>query len=46
MNLPPFHWYRTVFFLIPAISVYTIILGTVSILSTFVDTKGDRKSVV
>jgi 1-acyl-sn-glycerol-3-phosphate acyltransferase len=40
MNLPPFHWYRTVFFLIPAISIYTIVLGTISILSTFVDPKG------
>lgn len=40
MSLPPFHWYRTVFFLIPAISVYTIVLGTISILSTFVDRKG------
>jgi 1-acyl-sn-glycerol-3-phosphate acyltransferase len=37
---PPFHWWRTVFFLIPAISVYTIVLGTLSILSTFVDRKG------
>jgi 1-acyl-sn-glycerol-3-phosphate acyltransferase len=37
---PPFHWYRTVFFLIPAISVYTIVLGTLSILSTFFDRKG------
>ncbi len=40
MKIPPFHWYRTVFFLIPAIAVYTIILGTLSILSTFVDRKG------
>ncbi|MEO5741649.1 MAG: lysophospholipid acyltransferase family protein [Vicinamibacterales bacterium] len=40
MKLLPFHWYRTVFFLIPAISVYTIVLGTLSILSTFVDRKG------
>src|SRR5687767_2163210 len=40
MNVPPFHWYRTVFFLIPAISVYTIVLGTLSILSTFFDRKG------
>ena len=31
---------RTVFFLIPAISIYTIVLGTLSILSTFVDRKG------
>jgi 1-acyl-sn-glycerol-3-phosphate acyltransferase len=38
--IPPFHWWRTVFFLIPAISVYTIVLGTLSILSTFVDRKG------
>ena len=40
MKLPQFHWFRTVFFLIPAISVYTIVLGTLSILSTFVDRKG------
>ena len=38
--MPPFHWWRTVFFLIPAISVYTIVLGTLSILSTFFDAKG------
>jgi 1-acyl-sn-glycerol-3-phosphate acyltransferase len=35
-----FHWWRTVFYLIPAISIYTIFLGTLSILSTFVDRKG------
>jgi 1-acyl-sn-glycerol-3-phosphate acyltransferase len=43
MQRPPlssFHWWRTVFFLIPAISVYTIVLGTISILSTFVDRRG------
>ena len=40
MTLPPFHWLRTVFFLIPAISIYTVVLGTLSILSTFVDRKG------
>ena len=40
MKFPPFDWWRTVFFLIPAISVYTIVLGTLSILSTFVDRKG------
>jgi 1-acyl-sn-glycerol-3-phosphate acyltransferase len=34
------HWFRTVFFLIPCISVYTIVLGTLSILSTFVDRRG------
>ena len=26
----PFHWWRTVFFLIPCIAVYTIVLGTLS----------------
>ena len=40
MTLPPFHWWRTVFFLIPAIGVYTIVLGTVSMLSTLVDRRG------
>jgi 1-acyl-sn-glycerol-3-phosphate acyltransferase len=40
MNPPSFHWFRTVFFLIPCISVYTIVLGTLSILSTFVDRRG------
>jgi 1-acyl-sn-glycerol-3-phosphate acyltransferase len=28
---PPFHWWRTVFFLIPAIGLYTIVLGILSI---------------
>ena len=37
---PSFHWFRTVFFLIPCISVYSIVLGTFSILSTFVDRRG------
>jgi 1-acyl-sn-glycerol-3-phosphate acyltransferase len=40
MKFPPFHWWRTVFFLIPAISLYTVVLGTLSILSTFIDRKG------
>jgi len=40
LNSLSFHWFRTVFFLIPAISVYTIVLGTLSILSTFVDRRG------
>jgi 1-acyl-sn-glycerol-3-phosphate acyltransferase len=39
--LPPFHWWRTVFFLIPAISVYTIVLGTVSLVSTLFDRQGN-----
>ena len=29
--MPPFHWWRTVFFLIPCIAVYTIVLGTLSL---------------
>jgi 1-acyl-sn-glycerol-3-phosphate acyltransferase len=39
--MPPYHWWRTVFFLIPAIAVYTIVLGTLSLLSTLVDRSGD-----
>ena len=31
VTLPPFHWWRTVFFLIPAIAIYTIVLGIVSL---------------
>jgi 1-acyl-sn-glycerol-3-phosphate acyltransferase len=38
--LPPFHWWRTVFFLIPAITVYTIVLGTISIVSSLFDRRG------
>ena len=41
MTIPPYHWWRTVFFLIPAIGVYTVVLGTISILSSFVDSSGD-----
>ncbi len=40
MRLPPYHWWRTVFFLIPAISLYTIVLGTVSVASSFFDRRG------
>jgi 1-acyl-sn-glycerol-3-phosphate acyltransferase len=36
-----YHWWRTVFFLIPAIAVYTIVLGTVSVLSSVFDPRGD-----
>jgi 1-acyl-sn-glycerol-3-phosphate acyltransferase len=38
--IPPFHWWRTVFFLIPAIGVYTIVLGTISLLSSLFDGNG------
>ena len=40
MKLPPYHWWRTVFFLIPAISVYTIVLGAASIVSSLFDRRG------
>ena len=40
MKVPPYHWWRTVFFLIPAISVYTIVLGAASIVSSLFDRRG------
>jgi 1-acyl-sn-glycerol-3-phosphate acyltransferase len=40
VRVPPFHWWRTVFFLIPAISAYTIVLGTASIVSSLFDRRG------
>ncbi len=41
VSIPPFHWWRTVFFLIPAIGVYTIVLGVVSIGSSVFGGRGD-----
>jgi 1-acyl-sn-glycerol-3-phosphate acyltransferase len=41
VTLPPYHWWRTVFFLVPAIGVYTVVLGTISILSSLIDPTGD-----
>jgi 1-acyl-sn-glycerol-3-phosphate acyltransferase len=38
--IPPFHWWRTVFFLIPAIGVYTIVLGTLSLTSSLFQHNG------
>ena len=35
-----FHWWRTVLFLIPAIGVYTIVLGTMSIASAVLEASG------
>ena len=35
-----FHWFRTVFFLIPSIAVYTIVLGLASITSSLFDRRG------
>ncbi len=39
-RIPPYHWWRTVFYLIPAISVYTIVLGGASIVSSLFDRRG------
>jgi 1-acyl-sn-glycerol-3-phosphate acyltransferase len=40
LRIPPYHWWRTVFFLIPAIAVYTIVLGAASIVSSLWDRRG------
>lgn len=40
MTVPSRHWWRTVVFLIPAISVYTILLGFASLLSSLIDRRG------
>ena len=40
MRIPPFHWWRTVFYLIPAIAVYTVVLGTLSIGSSVFEKRG------
>jgi 1-acyl-sn-glycerol-3-phosphate acyltransferase len=40
VKIPPFHWWRTVFFLIPAITVYTVVLGTLSIGSSLFQKTG------
>lgn len=39
--VPPFHWWRTVFYLIPAVSLYTIVLGSISLVSTLFDRTGN-----
>jgi 1-acyl-sn-glycerol-3-phosphate acyltransferase len=40
VSIPSFHWWRTVFFLIPAIGAYTILLGSVSLGSSLFDRTG------
>jgi 1-acyl-sn-glycerol-3-phosphate acyltransferase len=40
VRLPPRHWWRTVFFLIPAIALYTIVLGTLSLSSSLFQKSG------
>lgn len=41
IEMPSYHWWRTVVFLIPAVSVYTIVLGTASLASSVFDRRGD-----
>jgi 1-acyl-sn-glycerol-3-phosphate acyltransferase len=41
VKVPPFHWWRTVFYLIPAVSLYTVVLGATSLVSTLFDRSGD-----
>ena len=36
----PYHWWRTVFFLIPAIGLYTIVLGILSLGSSLFERRG------
>ena len=40
MGIPPYHWWRTVFFLIPAITIYTIVCGAASLVSSLFDRTG------
>ena len=40
MRLPPYHWFRTVFFLIPAITIYTIVCGAASLVSSLFERRG------
>jgi 1-acyl-sn-glycerol-3-phosphate acyltransferase len=37
----PSDWWRTVFYLIPLVTIYTVVLGTVSLLSTLFDRSGN-----
>jgi 1-acyl-sn-glycerol-3-phosphate acyltransferase len=39
--MKPWHWWRTVFYLIPAVSLYTIVLGTASVASSLFDKRGN-----
>jgi 1-acyl-sn-glycerol-3-phosphate acyltransferase len=40
LRIPPFHWWRTVFYLIPAITIYTVVLGAASLVSSLFDRRG------
>lgn len=39
-RFPPLHWWRTVFYLIPAITLYTVVLGTLSLGSSLFERSG------
>jgi 1-acyl-sn-glycerol-3-phosphate acyltransferase len=41
VSLPPLAWWRTVFFLIPVIAAYTIVLGTISLVAGLLDRRGN-----
>ena len=41
MTIPPLHWWKTVFVLIPTIAIYTAVLGTVSLVGSIVDGSGE-----
>jgi 1-acyl-sn-glycerol-3-phosphate acyltransferase len=40
VTLPPYHWWRTVFFLIPTITIYTVVLGVMSLVTRPFDRQG------
>jgi 1-acyl-sn-glycerol-3-phosphate acyltransferase len=40
VRIAPYHWWRTVFYLIPAITLYTLVLGAASIASSLFDRRG------
>jgi 1-acyl-sn-glycerol-3-phosphate acyltransferase len=40
LKVPSYHWWRTVVFLIPVITLYTIVLGTLSIVSSLFSSRG------
>ena len=40
MTVPPFRWWWTTFFLVPTIGIYTIVLGTLSLVGGLIDGSG------
>jgi 1-acyl-sn-glycerol-3-phosphate acyltransferase len=40
VTVPPFHWWKTVFFLIPVVGAYTIVLGLLSLVLGLFDRRG------